>query len=407
MDDFERVLNEAVCGDGGIGEGIPGAAVVVADREGQILYSYAAGTASVDPKNTKPMRLDTVCYIASMTKLVTSICAMQCVERGLIGLDDGVSDAMPEWKDAEIIEGFEEGSGKPILRKAKNKITLRHLLTHTSGMGYDLVESNLLQWRAYRGESPKAWCGSVHEGYFLPLCFEPGEGWKYGASTDWAGKLVERLNGNVRLGEYMQKHIFDPLGMNSTTYNVTTRPDLAPRLASLANRINSGDFVPVTDPVFPPSPVDDCGGCGLYSTVEDYIKLLIAVLTRDERILGCESLEEMLRPQLKENGADLMKVLEDPFWRTWLASNFPEGLKCQHGLAGVLNLEETPTGRKPGSISWLGMPNLFWWVDYATGVCGAFFAQVTPLGDAGTVNMFTEFEKGVYRMVTQDSEARL
>jgi CubicO group peptidase (beta-lactamase class C family) len=168
------------------------------------------------------------------------------------------------------------------------------------------------------------------------------------------------LNGNVRLGEYMQEHIFDPLRMASTTFNITTRPDLVPRLASLASRIPSGDLVLVPDPIVPSPPIDDCGGGGLYSTAEDFIKLLIAVLTRDERILRTESLEEVLRPQLKENGADLMKVLEEPFWRTSLASNFPEGLKCQYGLAGILNLEETPTGRKPGSISWLGLPGLFW-----------------------------------------------
>ena len=91
---------------------------------GKVIYSYTAGTASIDPKIARPMQLDTVCWIASMTKLATSICAMQCVERGLIGLDDDISDVILEWKDAEILEGFED-SGKPILRKALNKITLR------------------------------------------------------------------------------------------------------------------------------------------------------------------------------------------------------------------------------------------------------------------------------------------
>ena len=81
------------------------------------------------------MQLDTVCFTASMTKLISSICAMQCVERGLIGLDDDISDALPEWKDAEILEGFKEGSGEPILRKALNKITLRWVVDNSGPSG--------------------------------------------------------------------------------------------------------------------------------------------------------------------------------------------------------------------------------------------------------------------------------
>jgi CubicO group peptidase (beta-lactamase class C family) len=179
-------------------------------------------------------------------------------------------------------------------------------------------------------------------------------------SANTPSPKIEHLNGDVSLGEYFQKYIFDPLGVTSTTFDLTTRPDLTPRLATIATRTPTRDLVTIPAPIIPSPPIDHCGGIGLYSTAEDYIKILTAVLTKDPRILKPESVEGLFTPQLKDNGKHLMKALEDPIWQSVLAKNVPRGMKATYGLGGMLNLEGTPTGRKPGAIQWGGMPNLFW-----------------------------------------------
>jgi CubicO group peptidase (beta-lactamase class C family) len=116
-----------------------------------------------------------------------------------------------------------------------------------------------------------------------PLVFEPGEGWTYGGGIDWAGKLVERLNGGQRLGEYMKTHIWDPLGMKDTTFDITSRPDMMERMVSMSARLEDGTIVPIPLPYVSP-PDDDLGGVGCYSTANDYVKLLTSLLKRDGKV---------------------------------------------------------------------------------------------------------------------------
>jgi len=234
-----------------------------------------------------------------MTKLMTGISAMQAVERGLIGLDDDVSTVLHEWKDAQILEGFDE-DGKPRLRTAKNKITLRLLLSHSSGISYDLMDPNLMQWRKFVGQEIGTFSGSIDAGYTFPLVYEPGEGWCYGGGLDWAGRLVERLNGNISLGEYMQKNIWEPLGMNSTTFNIDKHPNLQKRRVDMSIRNAEGNVEALPMPVYASPAKDDCGGIGSYTTAPDYMKLLEALLRSDVRILKPATVDEMFKPQLPD-----------------------------------------------------------------------------------------------------------
>jgi CubicO group peptidase (beta-lactamase class C family) len=148
--------------------------------------------------------------------------------------------------------------------------------------------------------------------------------------------------------------------MTSTTFDITARPELHPRLAGISVRGPSGEFTPLPDPILPSPPIDHCGGIGLYSTASDYIKILVAVLGADAQILGRESVDALFAPQLQAGGASLMKVLEHPMWWGVLAKNLPSGTKVSHGLGGLVGLESTPTGRKAGAMQWGGLPNLFW-----------------------------------------------
>ena len=218
---------------------------------------------------------------------------MQCVERGLIGIDDGVERILPELANPEIISSDSDGFLK--LTPARNKITLRHLLTHTSGISYDAMQPLLVQWRKSRGESPLVMSGKVVEAYSLPLMFEPGTSWVYGASLDWAGVLVGRLNGNRTLSSYTSEHIFDALGLTNSTFHLADRPDLRRREIQMMSRTETG-LKPIQSP-YPENPRDDSGGMGLVTNTSDFALILSDLLREDPVLLKKETVASMFTPQ--------------------------------------------------------------------------------------------------------------
>jgi len=228
-----------------------------------------------------------------------------------------------------------------------------------------------------------------------PLIFEPGEGWAYGGGLDWAGRLVERLNGGIRLGEYMKKNIWDPLGMTSTTFDLEANPEIKARKLDLTARGPDGTLVHFPGSLYPSPADDDTGGAGAYSTAPDYLKLLESILHDDGKLVKSSTLDEMFRPQLPDSQY-LDEVLANPESRAGFAPNFPEGLKINYGLGGMLNLEKLPSGRNASSMQWCGLPNLSWWVDRSGGLCGTFFAQVIPPGDPVTAALVERSETALY-----------
>ncbi|KAK3066060.1 hypothetical protein LTS18_002071, partial [Coniosporium uncinatum] len=183
-------------------------------------HSIAPDAPAIDPNGTL--------WIASCTKLLSSICALQCVERGLIKLDEPVQRVLPELASPQIASLDTSGeipgeTGKVILTPAKKPITLRHLITHTSGIAYEWMNETLKAWREdwkRNGGDEAGLRKSTAKLYSIPLIHEPGEGWAYGGGLDWAGVLVSRLSNDVTLEQYMQEHIFKPLGMESTTFHI-------------------------------------------------------------------------------------------------------------------------------------------------------------------------------------------
>ncbi|MCJ1298640.1 hypothetical protein MMC08_001430 [Hypocenomyce scalaris] len=170
-------------------------------RPGTFNYAQTFGLAGLAP-NPKPLQLGNTFYVASCTKLMTTICALQCVDKGLFSLDssEDVKRLIPEMAGAEILTGFDAASeGAPTFQVAGNKFTLRQMLTHSSGMAYAEFNPTLMQWRKTRGEELLQLCGEVIRGYQMPLLFEPGEGWVYSVAIDWAGLMVERAKGGVKL----------------------------------------------------------------------------------------------------------------------------------------------------------------------------------------------------------------
>lgn len=188
---------------------IAGAAAFVGNRAGT-LAAHSAGIA--DPATGAPMQGDTLFQIASMTKAITSVAAMQLVEQGQLSLDGPIGTILPALANPQVITGF-GAAGMAELRPATRPITLRHLLTHSSGLGYAFMNADML--RAYGPDGPPA-PGSIAS-VTAPLLFDPGDRWEYGVSTDWVGFAVEAVSGQS-LGAYMADHILKPLGMADTGF---------------------------------------------------------------------------------------------------------------------------------------------------------------------------------------------
>jgi len=234
-------------------------------------------------------------------------------------------------------------------------MTLRQLLTHSSGMGYDWLNPDLMKLAAQQKNSTFA----ERSGNYV-LTFEPGEGWDYSAGIFWAGKVVERINGDMPLEEYFAKYILKPLDMQSTTFQLDRRPDIRARMPTMTIRKEgTGELVASRKPIWADPDPDESGGAGLYSSVQDYMKVLTSLLKDDEKVLKKASVAEMFRPQL-EDDRYIMALLDIPDYNRLLTGGLPGGLRVNYGIGGLIILDEMPTGRKRGSMSWGGYPNLFW-----------------------------------------------
>ncbi|KAG8978858.1 hypothetical protein FRB94_012709 [Tulasnella sp. JGI-2019a] len=366
--------------------GLTGVAVMAVNKEGEAIYSNALGKRSLDPAKDEPMTLDTVHWIASQTKIITAVAVMQCVERGQIGLDDPVGRICPELAEPMIIEGLDE-HGTPIMRKAEKALTLRNLLSHTSGFAYPHGNTLLEGWLKAMGRSNNHMTFNI-EDFKLPLVFEPGSSWVYGVGTDWAGQVVERLN-NCTLGEFME-NIWKPLGMTDTTFHPETRPDLMSRMVGTCNRMSDGTLVNGVHRVPMPTP-SDIGGSGCYSTCQDFIKLLTAILQDGGAILKKESVDEIFKPQLDRNAKEALAALRSVY------AGVPDEIEMNFGLTTALNLDPIPGVRAAGTGSWGGMPMLGWWVDRESGVAATIFQQVLPPQDKVSGTFMMEFEDALYR----------
>ncbi|KAL2829114.1 beta-lactamase/transpeptidase-like protein [Aspergillus pseudoustus] len=352
----------------------------------------AEGQTSLNPDVATPMTTNTTFWIASCTKLITTVAALQCVEKGLLQLDAPIYEVLPEWKAPEILTGF-DGLGEPQLKPATKKITLRQLLTHSSGMGYDFLSPDLASWRQWKGQPLGASDEPIIMRQALPLLYEPGDGWMYSVAIDWVGKMVERVNGGVRLGEYMKQHILDPLGMTSTSFSLAENEHIRDRLCATAQRTADGKLT-MSNPYNPLNPADDSGGGGLYSSVADYMKVLISLLKNDGLLLRPDTVTIMFEPQL-----DDPKPLLAETQGSSGGAMFRGGIDCNAwnvGLGGILTTIDVEGVCRKGTLSWGGLPNLFWWIDPMAGDCGMYASQILPPGDQISMELAVEFRREIY-----------
>ena len=359
--------------------GLPGVVCAAAGPE-ELLDTTALGLA--DFGSAQPMSLDTVFWIASITKLATAVAVLQLVERRLLRLDDEVAQHLPFFDELEVLASYG-------LVPARARVKVKHLLTHTAGFGYEAWSRPLAEYVAQQGLPPAR--SGLRSSLERPLLFQPGAMWNYGIGMDWAGLLVEHLTGRG-LAEVLQSHVFEPLGMRST--------DFAPA----PDAIRAVVYTRQSDQAVARTPMDpnlqrefDSGGAGLYSTARDVLRLLQSLL-RAAR--GSKS--EVLRPETvaeaRGNQIDLLEVRDLPTCMPERGRDlalFP-GRKKKWSYFGLLHQEAEPRGRGVGSVSWAGIANTFFWIDFDAEVAAVVFAQSLPFLDPSVLTLVERYEQDLY-----------
>ncbi|MET0153481.1 MAG: serine hydrolase domain-containing protein [Candidatus Binatia bacterium] len=366
---------------------VPGVVAVAANDRG-VFYEGAFGTRELG--RDAAMTPDTVGYIASMTKALTAAAAMQLVERGRLTLDGPAADIAPELSRTKVLEGFDP-TGKPRLRAPRRPITLRRLLTHTSGFGYEIWNADIIRYQQATG-TPSIFT-SENAALAAPLVCDPGERWVYGISIDWAGKMVEAASGK-KLGLFLEENLFAPLGMKSTSFLLSSSQ--RSRLASLHTRKADGSLA--TFPFeFNQHPEFEQGGGGLYGSMQDYLRFTQMMLHggtfNGHRVLAPETVRTMSQNQMDDIDFVELKTAMPDYSND---ADFYPGMKQKWGLSFLINTERTREGRSPGSLSWAGLSNCYFWIDQTRNVTGALMTQIFPFFDRRAVDLFRAFEAAVY-----------
>ena len=351
---------------------VPMVVAMVADARGQT-YENAVGAGK-----------DAIFAIASMTKPVTSVAIMQLVEAGRIKLDAPAATYVKELGTVQVVDGGTR-------RAPKTPITVRHLLTHTAGFGYEFLNQDLLGLVAKK-EIPGIMAGGDA---FLkaPLVFDPGARWEYGINTDWLGRIVERVSGQS-LEAYFREKIFTPLGMSDSYFNVPAAKQS--RMVPVFARSEDGSLV--KQPAPPPTAVEFMsGGGGLYSTGADYLKFVRALMAGgrlgEQRILSAATVEMMGSNQISPLTLRPMTSTIPQLFS--VGAMMPGGLDT-FGFGFALNSKPTSAGRSANTMSWAGIYNTFFWIDREKQVAAVLLTQLLPFLDSGATKLLEDFDRAVY-----------
>lgn len=366
---------------------VPGAIATVVDADG-ILYEGADGEATTDA----------MIWIASMTKALTTIGVLQLVERGEVDLDREVASYVPAFAELPVLEGFD--GDEPRLRPAKSAATVRQLLDHTAGLGYQFLNPDLLRWIEVTGTPGPLSCDPAL--LQAPLMSDPGTRWEYGTNVEWAGRVLEEVTGTT-LDAYLDENLFGPLGMTDTTFRLSD--DQRARLMPIHHRQADGTLV-AGDEGPPPDPEMACGGHGCYGTARDYGRFLRALLRGGEldgtRILREETVALALAPHLGAIRLPDVTPTADPEVSNDIVA-LP--VKRDWGLGFELVLEDLPGMRRAGTGAWAGLANCYYWLDRAGGRAGVFLTQVLPFFDERVINRCVELEIATYADVGEPAPA--
>jgi CubicO group peptidase (beta-lactamase class C family) len=363
---------------------IPGVVAMAVTRSA-VLYQGAFGIA--DAATRKPLASDSIFRIASMTKAVTSAAVMQLVEQRRLALDDPAQKYLPEFSDLKVFATFDAASGAYTVRPATKTLTVRHLLTHTSGLGYGFTSATVRDFKPKAGDTFAVG----------PLLFEPGTQWIYGTGIDWAGRIVEKVSGQP-LDQYFREHIFRPLRMADTDFSV---PDeKGGRVGPVHLRRADGSFEATGNQLR--APVN--GGGGLFSTARDYATFMQMILNggvlNGARILSADSVRIMGENQIGAVGVRALKTAQPDRSSDF---TFVNDGRDKWGIGFMISTIGEKGKRSPGSLSWGGIDNTYFWIDQRRGIGGVILMQFLPFADLKALAVYDAFERGVYELTANAS----
>ena len=367
---------------------IPGV-VAMAATGNEVIYQGAFGKRDLGKDD--PMTADSVFWIASMTKAITSAAGMQLVEQGKLSLDEPIGKLLPDLANPQVLEGF-DASGEPKLRPAKKPITLRHLMTHTAGFCYDMWNGDMGKYLEKTGTPNIISCQNA--ALKAPIMSDPGTRWEYGINIDFVGKAVEAASGK-KLDAYLRDNMFAPLGMNDTGFKITDSQ--RQRLVGMHARGEDGSLAPI------PFELEQDAGIphGWRRPLRHRGRLhqvhpddpqqgprqrQPAAEAGDGRADGPEPHRRSHHGQDDRRCADRTPTM---------SISIPISSRSG-GLSFLINTAKTPEGRSAGSLAWAGLANTYFWIDPARNVSGVILMQLLPFADGKALETFAGFERGVY-----------
>src|ERR1700742_3685216 len=366
---------------------IPGVVAIAANGK-DVIYQGAFGKRDLGKDDA--MTTDSVFWIASMTKAVTAAGAMQLVEQGKLSLDEPIGKLLPDLASPQVLEGF-DAKGEPKLRPAKKPITLRQLMTHTAGFCYNMWNGDMGMYLDKTGIPAITTCQNA--ALKTPVMTDPGTRWEYGTNIDFVGKAVEAVSGK-RLDAYLRDHMFAPLGMSDTGFNIGDAQ--RKRLVAMQARGEDGSLAPIPFEL-EQEPEFHMGGGGLYGTAGDYIKFTRMILNKGRgngnQVLKPETVAMMGQNHIGE--LNMPRLTSAVAFATNDVDLYP-GIDKKWGLSFMINTGKTPEGRSPGSLAWAGLANTYYWIAPARNVAGVILMQVLPFADGKCLEAFAGFERGVY-----------
>jgi len=375
---------------------VPGV-VAMAATGSEVIYQGAFGKRDLGKDD--PMTADSVFWIASMTKAITSAAGMQLVEQGKLSLDEPIGKLLPDLAAPQVLEGF-DAKGEPKLRPAKKPITLRHLMTHTAGFAYDMWNGDVGKYLEKTGTPGVISC--LNAALKTPVMTDPGTRWEYGTNIDFVGKAVEAASGK-KLDVYLRDNLFTPLGMNDTGFKITD--SMRQRLVGMHARGPDGALAPIPFEL-EQAPEFHMGGGGLYGTAADYIKFTQMILNKGRgngnQVLKPETVALMGQNHIGELTMGKMTTALPAYTND--VDLYPDIVK-KWGLSFLINTAKTPEGRSAGSLAWAGLANTYFWIDPARNVSGVILMQLLPFADTKALEAFAGFERGVYAGIDAGQKA--
>ncbi|KAK5135071.1 hypothetical protein LTR08_005596 [Meristemomyces frigidus] len=383
--------------------GVAGLVFVAVGKDGKNIVECASGKVGFN-ESRGPMTLDSVFWIASCTKILATIACLQAVEQGKLKLDshEQVYELCPELKSVQVLQ--DDGS----LVDKKNEITLRMLLCHTAGFGYEFFNPKLRDYGRPVGFD--MFHADERDVLTMPLVNQPGETWEYGINIDWAGLILERATG-IRLDDWMQQNIMQPLGLKNVTLFPTN--EMKKQLAVMHQRWPGSSKSEERDHIYrePLRANTDAdkkrmfhsGGGGGFAKPVEYVQILAALLndgkspTTGAQILKKETVDAMWENQMPDFARQGIPAAKPEHTNPSPELYPQEGNPPQGwGLSFMITQEAGATGRGKNTAWWAGIANLFWWCDREKGVAGMIASQVMPFGDAHVMGQWGACEAAVY-----------